>query len=75
MKTSPLKTVGTARTAIEADLILGRLRAAGLHPVDLRMFGHFTLAGADIDFPIQVPSNEARVAGEILRSWRSDETV
>lgn len=68
MNASTFTTVRTARTAIEADLLLSVLRAADLHPVDLAMSPHFSLAGAETSYPIQVPAGEADRAREVLDS-------
>lgn len=66
MNSTTFKTVKTARTAIEADLMISALRAAGLHPVELSMSSHFSVAGVDISYPIQVPVAEVEPARELL---------
>jgi hypothetical protein len=71
MSNSAITTVRTARTASEADLMISVLRSAGLHPVELSLSPHFGLAGAEVDFPIQVPSEESAAAKEILDSWQT----
>jgi hypothetical protein len=71
MSNSAFTTVRTARTASEADLMISVLRSAGLHPVELSLSPHFGLAGAEVDFPIQVPSEESAAAKEILDSWQT----
>ena len=71
MSNSAFTTVRTAQTAGEADLMISVLRSAGLHPVDLSLSPHFGLAGAEVDFPIQVPSEEHAAAKAILDSWHS----
>ncbi|MBM3837504.1 MAG: hypothetical protein FJ398_06005 [Verrucomicrobia bacterium] len=48
MKNPTFTTIRTARTAIEAEVILSALRAAGLHPVDLALSPHFSVAGTEI---------------------------
>jgi hypothetical protein len=68
MDKPPFTTIRTARTAIEADLLMSALRCEDLHPLELNTFGHFSLAGADISYQIQVPSEEAEKAREILES-------
>jgi len=71
MSNSAFTTVRRARTASEADLMISVLRSAGLHPVELSLSPHFGLAGAEVDFPIQVPSEEHAAAKEILDSWQT----
>jgi hypothetical protein len=67
--TAPAFTVvSTARTAAEADMLISALRGAGLHPVDLSTSPHFSLAGAEIPFRIEVPTSEAGEARELLSS-------
>ena len=68
---SAFTTVRTVQTAGEADLMMSVLRSAGLHPVDLSLSPHFGLAGAEVSFPIQVPSEEHAAAKAILDSWQS----
>jgi hypothetical protein len=60
------------RTQIEAELLISRLRAAGLHPSDLRIWPHVTLAGADLFYRIEVPSEEAEAASQIIRATDAD---
>lgn len=60
--------VRTTRTAIEADLLIAGLRSAGLHPLDLDTASHFSLAGADVSFHIEVPTSEVSAAREFLKS-------
>jgi hypothetical protein len=50
------------RTQIEADLLISRLRAAGLHPSDLRVWPHVTLAGGDLFYGVEVPAAEVETA-------------
>lgn len=64
-------TVRTAKTAIEADLLNGMLSGAGLHPVELSMSSHFSVAGVDISFAVQVPTTEAAAAKDLLDSYES----
>src|SRR5690242_12664537 len=61
-------TLQQTRTPIEADLLISRLRAAGLHPSDLRIWPHVTLAGADLFYRVDVPADEAERADQIIRS-------
>jgi hypothetical protein len=64
-------TLRQTRTPIEADLLISRLRAAGLHPADLRVWPHVTLAGADLFFQVEVPADEVEPASQIIRSSES----
>lgn len=66
MNTSDFTTIATAPTAIDAELILSMLRAEGLHPLDLAMSAHVSIAGADLAYPIRVPAAEAVAARECL---------
>jgi len=68
MNTPAFSVVRTVRTAVEADMLITFMRSAGLHPLDLNTSSHFSLAGADIEFPIAVPSAELNLAREFLRS-------
>lgn len=68
MKTQDFSKVQTTQTAAEAEILLGLLRTAGLHPRDLSFSGHFTFAGAETSFPIMVPTEELAAAKEILSS-------
>jgi len=63
-----LQTLRQTRTQIEADLLISCLRAAGLHPADLRVWPHVTLAGADLFYSVNVPEDEAEAADQIVRS-------
>ncbi len=60
------------RTQGEADLLISRLRAAGLHPADLRVWPHVTLAGGDLFFSVDVPGEETDVANQIIRAKDAD---
>ncbi len=60
------------RTQIEADLLISRLRAAGLHPSDLRIWPHVTLAGGDLFYRIEVPADEAEAAKQIIHATDQD---
>ena len=67
---SAIITIGTTETAAEADVKMSVLRAAGFHPLELLMFENFTLAGAEISYPLCVPSAEAGAARELLDSLK-----
>jgi hypothetical protein len=69
MHSSSFTTIRTARTAVEADMMLAALRAAGMHPLELSTSSHFSVAGADVSFPIDVPVSEAEAAREILAAY------
>ena len=69
MKTQAFATVRTARTPIEAGLLMSILESAGLHPLELNTSGHYSVAGADIDYSVRVPTMEATEAREILCSY------
>jgi hypothetical protein len=72
MSTQTFATVRTTRTPMEAGLLIGILENAGLHPVGIDDASHFSLAGADIDYPVRVPVAEAAEAREILSSYGKD---
>ena len=72
MNTPAFTVVRTTRTLIEADLLIATLRNAGLHPVDLDISSHFSLAGSDVSYHIKVPTPEASGAKECLS--QSDES-
>ncbi len=69
MSNSTFTTVRTVRTPIEGDVILSALRAAGLHPVDLSLSPHFSVAGTEISYAIDVPTQEAVAARDLLESY------
>ena len=69
MSTPAFTVVRTARTAVEAEMMIAALRAAGLHPVDLNRSSHFTLAGADVSFHHEAPTEEAEEARDFLKSY------
>lgn len=71
MDTPAFTVVKTARTAIEADMLIGVLRSAGLHPLDLDTTSHFSIAGADVSFHIEVPTSEVGAAKALLDSFGS----
>lgn len=66
MTPSEFSVVRTARTAVEADLLISALRSADFHPRELETSGHFSIGGADISFRIQVPTTELDAAHEFL---------
>ena len=65
-------TLRQTRTPIEADLLISRLRAAGLHPSDLRIWPHVTLAGADLFYSVEVPNDEVEPAQQVIRATADD---
>ena len=73
MNTPAFTVVRTTRTLIEADLLIATLRNAGLHPVDLDTFSHFSLAGTDVAYHIKVPTAEASGARQCLGSSENQE--
>lgn len=62
-------TVRTTRTQVEADLLISVLSDAGLHPLELQTSGHISLAGADIDYSVRVPTSELAEADSVLRQF------
>lgn len=72
MNTQAFSIVCSTRTQVEADLIISVLRDAGLHPLELDTFGHFSLAGADVDYSVRVPTPELADARELLREFDAD---
>jgi hypothetical protein len=68
MRRSAFTRIHTAWTSSEADEIVGRLRYAGLHPVDLRLLTPLAVPGAEPVFPIEVPAEEAAAARELMMS-------
>ncbi len=69
MNTPAFSVVRTVRTAFEADMLVAFLRTEGLHPIDINTSAHFSLAGAEIDFPIEVPTEELEAARELLKGY------
>ena len=69
MNTPAFSVVQTVRTAEQADMLITFLRNEGLHPVDINTSAHFSLAGAEIDFPIKVPTEELESARELLSAY------
>jgi hypothetical protein len=69
MSTPAFSVVRTTRTQAEAALLISVLQAAGLHPLELDTFGHFSLAGADVDYSVRVPTSELPQAREVLSEY------
>ena len=67
-------TLKTVRTAGEADLVISLLRSAEFHPIDISMSSHFSVAGVDVSYPIEVPVTEASAAREFLAACDKSET-
>ena len=81
METPAFTTIASVRTLAEADMLAAVLRTSGLHPLDQGTFGHFSLAGnmatasvvryfagADIQYRVEVPTEEADAAREALQT-------
>jgi hypothetical protein len=66
METPEFSVVRTTRTAIEAGMVIAALRSQGHHPLDLETAEHFSLAGAEIAFRVQVPTGEMAEARQFL---------
>jgi hypothetical protein len=69
MNTPSFSIVRTVRTAVEADMLITFMRTDGLHPLDINTSSHFSLAGAEIEFPIRVPTEELSAARELLKGY------
>jgi hypothetical protein len=69
MSTQAFTTVRSARTQVEAGLLISLLQQSGLHPLELGTAGHYSLAGVDVDYSVQVPSEEAEEAKNILTAY------
>ena len=69
MNTQTFTTVRTTRTPMEAGLFISILENAGLHPVSVDTASNFAVAGAEVDYPVRVPTAEAAEAREILNSY------
>ena len=65
-------TVRRTRTSAEAGQMIGLLRNAGLHPVDLLLSAPFALPGNHTTFPVQVPTEEAGAAEQVLNSAKDE---
>ena len=57
----------SSRTEAEAQMLIASMRSAGLHPLDLATASHFSLAGAETEFQIEVPTEELNAARELLQ--------
>ena len=49
-------------------MLIAVLQSAGLHPLELETSSHFSLAGADVSYRIEVPTSEVSEAQEFLKS-------
>ena len=56
-------------------MLIAALRGQGLHPLDLETAGHFSLAGAEIAFQVQVPTVEVGAAREFLEAFDGSSTT
>jgi len=54
---------------MEAGLFISLLENAGLHPVNVDIASSFLVAGAEIEYPVRVPTAEAAEAREVLDSY------
>lgn len=68
MNTPAFSVARTARTAIEADMLIALLRTSGLHPLELQTASHISLGGADVSFHIEVPTEELSAARDLMNS-------
>jgi hypothetical protein len=66
MSVAAFQTVFTSRTQSEADVVIGLLRSAGLHPPDLLTSPHIGFAGAEFGYRVEVPYTEVDAARRIL---------
>jgi hypothetical protein len=62
----------TTPNLAEADLLVSALRAAGLHPLEVRTWPHITLAGAEIAYTVEVPSEENELARFVMKDLVRD---
>jgi hypothetical protein len=69
MNTQAFTTVRNVRSQAEAGLLISILRVSGLHPLELETAGHCSLAGADVDYAVQVPTEQAAEARAILTAY------
>ena len=72
--TPTFSVLRTARTAIEADLLISALRAEGFHPNDISTASHFSIAGVEVSYHIEVPTAELPAAKEFLASFENQST-
>jgi hypothetical protein len=68
MRKSAFVTIRTVQSLTEAETLLGLLRRACLHPVDLSLSSPLPLTGAEESFPIEVPAEEADLARGLLEA-------
>ncbi len=68
MSVAAFQTVFTSRTQSEADVVIGLLRSAGLHPPELLTSPHVGFAGAEFGYRVEVPVTELDAAREVLSS-------
>ena len=66
MDTVTFQTVYMSGTQAEADIVIGLLRSAGLHPLDLQTSPHVGFAGAEVGYRVEVPKKEWDEAREVL---------
>jgi len=69
MSTPAFTTLRTARTQIEAGLLISVLQQAGLHPLEFDPSSHYSVAGVEIDYPIRLPTDELAQAREVLSAY------
>lgn len=67
MRRAAFNTVCRTRTSVEAERLIGLLRNAALHPVDLPLTAPLALADSHPTFPVQVPSEEEEAARQVLQ--------
>jgi hypothetical protein len=70
VRKSTFTTICNVQISSEAETLLGLLRGAGLHPVDLSLTTPLALAGAEQSFSIQVPNEEADAARALFEACR-----
>jgi hypothetical protein len=75
MNKATLVTVCTVRNWNQADQMIGWLRGAGLHAMNLPLPPRLSTAGPEAAFPIQVPVEEADAAKELLDSYPGKERL
>lgn len=49
-------------------MLIGAMRSAGLHPLDLQTSGNFKFAGVDVSWHIEVPTEELDRAKKFLQA-------
>jgi hypothetical protein len=74
MRKSAFTTIRRTRTSAKAGRLVGLLRNAGLHPVDMPLSAPLALPGNHPTFPVQVPSEEASAAEQVLNSVIDEES-